>query len=154
MHSKFTQKIWSAPKVHYKSFAVHLKSTQKILECTKKSTHLECTQSPLQKNWSTQHSTSPKMLKFWSAQLLTPFFLEWTAVHFILFFGVDTCPLQNVGVHVVKVWSAFSLTQNIVVAVLQGLMTGLQLSPLDLLQRGVPSGLPGRPRLLVFHIVI
>jgi hypothetical protein len=25
---------------------------------------------------------------------------------------VDTFPLQNVGVHVVKVWSAFSLTQK------------------------------------------
>jgi hypothetical protein len=153
MHSKFTQKIWSAPKVHYKSFAVHLKSTQKILECTKKSTHLECTQSPLQKSWSTQHST-PKMSKFWSAQLLTPFFFGVDSCSLYFFFGVDTCPLQNVGVHVVKVWSAFSLTQNIVVAVLQGLMTGLQLSPLDLLQRGIPSGLPGRPRLLVFHIVI
>jgi hypothetical protein len=38
--------------------------------------------------------------------------MEWTAVHFI-FFGVDTFPLQNVGVHVVKVWSAFSLTLNL-----------------------------------------
>jgi hypothetical protein len=26
---------------------------------------------------------------------------------------VDNFPLQNVGVHVVKVWSAFSLTQKI-----------------------------------------
>jgi hypothetical protein len=25
---------------------------------------------------------------------------------------VDTFPLQNVGVHVIKVWSAFSLTQE------------------------------------------
>jgi hypothetical protein len=31
------------------------------------------------------------------------------AVHSI-FFGVKTCPLQNVGVHVVNVWSVFSLT--------------------------------------------
>jgi hypothetical protein len=40
---------------------------------------------------------------FWSGQLFTPFI-----------FLVDTCPLQNVGVHVVKVWSAFSLTQKLI----------------------------------------
>jgi hypothetical protein len=33
------------------------------------------------------------------------------SLHF--FFGVDTFPLQNVGVHVVKVWSAFNLTLNV-----------------------------------------
>jgi predicted transporter len=77
---------------------VHFKSTPKDLERT---------QSPLQKNWSAQNST-PKMSNFWSEQLPTPICLEWTAVHSI-FFGVDTFPLQNVEVHVVKVWSAFSL---------------------------------------------
>jgi hypothetical protein len=51
------------------------------------------------------------MSNFWSEQLPTPIFLEWTAVHSI-FFGVDTFALQNVRVHVVKVWSAFSLTHN------------------------------------------
>jgi hypothetical protein len=49
------------------------------------------------------------MSDFWSEQLPNPIFLEWMAVHSI-FFGVDTCSLQNVGVHEVKVWSAFSLT--------------------------------------------
>jgi hypothetical protein len=49
------------------------------------------------------------MTNFRSEQLPTSIFLEWTAVHSI-FFGMDNFPLQNVGVHVVKVWSAFSLT--------------------------------------------
>jgi hypothetical protein len=120
MHSKFTPKIWSAPKVRSKSFGVHLKSTPKVLECT--SSPLQNFWSALQvhtkrfgvnsnstpKNWSAQNST-PKMSNFWSEQLPTPIFLEWTAVHSI-FFGVVTFPLKNVGVHVVKVWSAFSLT--------------------------------------------
>jgi hypothetical protein len=67
MHSQFTPKIWSAPKVHFfwsapykvhsKKFGVHFKSTPK---------NLECTQSPLQKNLSTQHYT-PKISPFWSA---------------------------------------------------------------------------------------
>jgi hypothetical protein len=115
MHSKFTPKIWSAPKVHSKSFGVHFKSTPKFLECTSiplqkiwsalkvhskkfgvhsKSTpkNLECTQSPLQKYWSTQHST-PRMSTFWSAQLPTLIFLEWTAVH-SNFVGVDRCSLH------------------------------------------------------------
>jgi hypothetical protein len=73
---------------------------------------LEWTQSPLQKNWSAQNSTA-KMSNYWSEQLPTPIFLEWKAVHSIFFFfGLDTFPLQNFGVHVVKVWSAFSLTQE------------------------------------------
>jgi hypothetical protein len=71
---------------------------------------LEFTQSPLQKHWSAQNSTA-KMANFCSEQLPTPIFLEWTAVYSI-FFGVDTFPLQNFGVHVVKVWSAFSLTHS------------------------------------------
>jgi hypothetical protein len=49
------------------------------------------------------------MSNFWSEKPPTPIFLEWAAFHSI-FFGVDTFPLQNVEVHVVKVWSAFSLT--------------------------------------------
>jgi hypothetical protein len=53
---KVHSKIWSAPKVHSKSFGVHLKSTPKDLECT---------QSPLQKIWSGQNST-PRMSYFWS----------------------------------------------------------------------------------------
>jgi hypothetical protein len=52
------------------------------------------------------------MSNFWSEQLPTPIFLEWTAVYSI-FFGVDTFSLQNVGLHVVKVKSAFSLTQGL-----------------------------------------
>ena len=111
----------SCTQISLQKFGVHLMSTPKVLECTSsplqifgvhwKSTpkNLECTKCPLQKNWSTQNFT-PKMSNFWSEQLPTPIFLEWTAVHSI-FFGVQTCLLQNFGVHVVKVWSAFSLTQ-------------------------------------------
>ena len=76
MHSQFTPKIWSASQVHSKSFGVHLKSASKLLVHFKSTPkNLECTQSPLQRNWSIQHST-PKMSKFWSAQLPTPIFLE------------------------------------------------------------------------------
>ena len=111
MHSKFTPKIWSAPEVHSKSFGVHLKSTPKFLECTSSPHQKIWSELKVhsKKNWSAQNST-PKMTNFWSEQLPTPIFLEWTAAHSI-FLGVDTFPLQNVGVHVVKVWSAFSLTQ-------------------------------------------
>jgi hypothetical protein len=127
MHSKFTPKIWSAPKFHSKSFGVHLNSTAKVLECT--SSPLQNFWSALQvhskkfgvnskstpKNWSAQNS-APKMSYFWSEQLPTPIFLEWTVVHSI-FFGVDTFPLQIVGVHVVKVWSAFSLTHFFIICI-------------------------------------
>jgi hypothetical protein len=115
-------------------FGRHLKSTPKVLECTLTLSPLQNFWSALQvhskkfgvhsksilKNW-TQHFT-PKRSTFWSAQLPTPIFLEWTAFQSISFWvvgcsllfsvGVDTCPLQNVGVHVVKFWSAFSLTLN------------------------------------------
>ena len=47
--------------------------------------------------------------KFWSGKLSTPNILEWTASHSKKI-GVHTFPLQ-IGVHEVKSWSAFSLTQ-------------------------------------------
>jgi hypothetical protein len=52
------------------------------------------------------------MSKFWSVQLPTPIFfgVDGCSLHF--FWSGHSCPLQNVGVHVVKVWSAFSLTLN------------------------------------------
>jgi hypothetical protein len=91
MHSKFTPKICSASKVHSKSFGVHLKSTPKF------GVHSKLTPKT---NWSTQHST-PKISKFWSAQLPTPILLEWTAVHSIFVFWSGHLPTP-------KCWSKCS----------------------------------------------
>jgi hypothetical protein len=113
-------------------FGVHPKSTPKCLECTSSSLQkfLECTSSPLQKFWSAIKVHSKKIGLHNISLQKSQHYLECTTAHsnffgvkicsllffgvdrFSLhfFFGVDTCPLQNVGVHVVKFWSAFSLT--------------------------------------------
>jgi hypothetical protein len=143
MHSKLTPKIWSAPKVHSKIFGVHLKSTPKKLKCT--SSPLQKIWSalkvhskrkngvhniPLQKfHHFGVHNYCPLHF-FWSGWLFTPFF--WSGRLFTPFFGVDTCsvlffvgvdtcPLQTVGVHVVKLWSAFRASPTVPEAMRLGL---------------------------------
>jgi hypothetical protein len=96
---------WSKQSCTHSSlqkFGVHLKSTPKVLECT--SSPLQncwCTSSPLQKIWSALKVHSKEigvyniplqkcqnfgvhncpLQFFWSGQLFTPFFLEWTLAH-------------------------------------------------------------------------
>jgi hypothetical protein len=103
----------SSTQSSLQKFGVHLKSTPNVLECTSSPLLNFCSALEVhsKKNWSALkvHSKKIGVHKIPLQKCQNFVFLEWTAVHSI-FFGVDTFALQNVGVHVVIVWSAFSLT--------------------------------------------
>jgi hypothetical protein len=85
------QKFWSGLEVHSKTFGVDFRCTSNfwselwVHDCLLQGTE-----------------------KFWSENLSTPNILEWAASHSKKNW-VHTFPLQ-IGVHEVKSWSAFSLT--------------------------------------------
>ena len=88
---------------------VHPESTPKSLKCTPvHSIKIGVHTSPLQKqqNFGVENCS---LQKNWSGKLFTPKKLERKVFHSNIC-GVDIHPLQKPGVHVVKVWSALSLT--------------------------------------------
>jgi hypothetical protein len=86
------QKFWSGLEVHSKTFVVDFR----------------CTTNFWSELW-VHDGLLQGSDNFWSGKLSTRNILEWTASHSKKI-GVHTFPLQ-IGVHEVKSWSAFSLTQ-------------------------------------------